>query len=536
MNDAPQIDLARILATHAERPLLIDAPTGTVWTYADVQAIATGLSRTWRHAGLERGARIATLTQRRAPHALLAYACMLNGYAFVPLPPDTAPDDLGLLLARSRPARLYVDDELLPRLDEAIAARQDGGDPLPAIERATFADADHQAFVQERTNVSADDSLEFRAPTDRSIASIHFTSGTTSTPKGVVHCGPALLDAAHAFNEALGFTPDTRIYHTLPLSYMAGYLNLLLCPLVCGGSVVLERLWDARLAFSFWQHPRQYDVNAMWLVPSMLAALLKVDRDRTAGDWCREHLKQLCVGTAPLPHVVREAWEAKYGVDCHESYGLSETLFISSASARTTKEKGSVGRLLAGVRLTTDASATTPLGTDDDPIWASVPWMFLGYLGDDGQPDPETAPSVYPTGDRGLITAQGNLSIVGRDKDLIIRGGRNISPVALENRLSQMPEAGEVIVVGVPDDLLGEKIVAVFASGATTEQGSDTAPPPLTVRPKDDPAWSWIGANLPEYLQPNALMSTTAFPRTASGKVIRRTVRDQVLAVLGGTP
>ncbi|MEZ6107342.1 MAG: AMP-binding protein [Pirellulaceae bacterium] len=381
---------------------------------------------------------------------------------------------------------------MLPRLDEAITARQDGGDPLPAIKRATFADADRKRSCKSEPTSPADDPLEFRAP-DRSKHrqySLHL--GTTSTPKGVVHCGPALLDAAHAFNEALGFTADTRIYHhAAPLTWPVTSTAVV--------SVGLRRLGGARatvgrahlllvLAASARARSQRDVVGSQHVGRD----LLKVDRDRTAGDGVASTSNSFIVGTAPLPHVVREAWETKYGVDCHESYGLSETLFISSASARTTKEKGSVGRLLAGVRLTTDASATTPLGTDDDPIWASVPWMFLGYLGDDGQPDPETAPSVYPTGDRGLITAQGNLSIVGRDKDLIIRGGRNISPVAARIDCLKCQTRARSSSSVCPTICSAKKSSRCSRAERRRSRG-DSASPPLTVRPKDDPAWSWIG-------------------------------------------
>src|SRR5262249_39649922 len=133
------------------------------------------------------------------------------------------------------------------------------------------------------------------------VFSITFTSGTTGLPKAVVHRAENLLLNAVAFNEEQGFDESHRFLHLFPMSYMAGFLNTLLCPLMCGASVVRVPPPDGAGLLRFWDPVMRYGANTFWLTPSIAAALVRVDRSSAGIDYCRRSVKTICVGTAPLP-------------------------------------------------------------------------------------------------------------------------------------------------------------------------------------------------------------------------------------------
>ena len=128
----------------------------------------------------------------------------------------------------------------------------------------------------------------------------------------------------------LGYSQDTCLYHVLPMAYIAGFLNTLLCPFVAGGTVVLDRPFDARVALGFWRAPIKHGVNRWCLVPTMLATLRHVDRNPAGVTYCQQKIESISVCTAPLPSSIKLDFEDRYGTRVCESYGLSETLFATT--------------------------------------------------------------------------------------------------------------------------------------------------------------------------------------------------------------
>ena len=291
------------------------------------------------------------------------------------------------------------------------------------------------------------ESAQFEIDESR-LFTITFTSGTTSVPKGIAQTSGAMLAAATAFADELGYDGDTRMLHVLPMTYMAGILNTILCPYVAGGSVVIDRAFDARSILSFWEPVAQHNANTFWLAPTMLAALLKLDRE-PSGPRYAQAARTISVGTAPLPPSIRSEFEDRYGAPLYESFGLSELLFISTGSPRHPNQADSVGRPLPGVEVASG---------DDGELLVRTPFAMAGYLDDDGCPT--APPEWFPTGDLGRLDA-GDLFVTGRKKDLIIRGGLNVSPEAVEHALASHPAVARVAVLGVPHELLGEEVVAV---------------------------------------------------------------------------
>ncbi len=137
---------------------------------------------------------------------------------------------------------------------------------------------------------------------------------------------------AIAFAEVQEVDSDSRFYLTLSMAYMGGIYNLLLLPFLSGASVVVDHVFDARSSLTFWERARKFQVNTLWLAPTVLSILLKMDRGHQGEDYCRSSIRKTFVGFAPLSAKVKTNFEDRYGVRVTESYGLSEILFGTARS------------------------------------------------------------------------------------------------------------------------------------------------------------------------------------------------------------
>jgi long-chain acyl-CoA synthetase len=301
---------------------------------------------------------------------------------------------------------------------------------------------------------AACDSGKNNDPSD--FFSITFTSGTTARPKAVVHHAERMLGNAAAFNEFVGLTSDTRLLHIMPSYYIAGILNSLLCPLIAGGAVIIGAMFSPRSALSFWRTMIDHEIDTVWMSPTMAQSAMQLDRSPDSLAYARERLRFAFVGTAPLfPHLAK-AFAERYGAPLVQSYGLSELLLLSVDEPDKTCT-GTVGRLLPGVH-----ARIAP----DDELLITTPYRFAGYL------DPQTGSVTgaeqpeFATGDLARIDSGDCVTITGRKKDLIIVGGINVSPAAIEEALSAHPLVARAAAIGAPDPLYGERIVVFLTLAA----------------------------------------------------------------------
>lgn len=305
-----------------------------------------------------------------------------------------------------------------------------------------------------RTNRTKKEVLESLANIDEEqIYLITFTSGTTGTPKGVMHSFRSLYLSARVFGNQFNFGEGHTFYHHLPMTYMAGILNSFILPLVCGSKIVIGPRFSIAQAVHFWDLPTKEGVNVFWFVPTMLALLLKLGRNTANRPLMSSRNVIGCVGTAPLSKQIHNDFENSYGIPLYESYGLSETLFISTQSPSADDGAGSVGKVLPGVMVKEESDGELSLGAD---------WMFRGYV-QNKKEDIFTCPA-FVSGDLGEINSDGYLHITGRKKDIIIRGGTNISPRRIEEFCNERMVFEECTIVGFPDPILGERIVCFYVT------------------------------------------------------------------------
>jgi long-chain acyl-CoA synthetase len=224
------------------------------------------------------------------------------------------------------------------------------------------------------------------------------------------------------------------------------------------------------------------------------------------------------VGFAPLPLKVKNEFKARYGLRVIENYGLSETFFVTARSHCEVEAPGYVGEMLPGValRIVNDSGDILPPGAEGE-VQILSPDLMAGYLDDGGCLTRGDASGWFATGDVGRIDEQGSLFITGRKKDLIIRGGVNISPAAIEETLMQVSGISDVAVVSIPHELYGEDIVAVLKMEPGLELNSIL-----------DRVIAYAKQNLAQHQQPARYVTIDELPITANGKVQKGRIRELV--------
>jgi len=500
------------VAKDADRTFLIDSIAERTFSYAQVDGIARELALALRARGVGHGDRVAILLENSAEFAILYFACLYLGAVAVPINTQLHREEIDLILDLAG-ARLIAHSERSFDLFDAVEMEKSGALLFLVADVASRRAAEREVSgwsAGDRSQAEDPDWQPLRGVEPSDLFSITFTSGTTSAPKGVAHRIGSLLGNASWIYETLGLGASDRMLHVFNMAYMAGFLNTLLCPFMAGGSVVLARAFDARSMLRFWEPAITHAANTLWLAPTMLTALLRFDRNPAGAEYSRENVKTVCVGTAPLSGSTKREFEERYGVTVLESYGLSELLLLTSNSNRNPIAEGSVGRPLGEVEIKVAVDDGSELSSGGDgEILVRTPQALSGYIDAESRETVAVDPDDwFPTGDIGHLSEVGDLFITGRKKDLIIRGGMNISPRRIEDVLLEHPAVSDVAVVGVDHEFYGEEVVAALrlANGVALDD----------VRSALE---SLCKSHLSAVSMPNRFVAVSEFPMSVTGKV-----------------
>jgi long-chain acyl-CoA synthetase len=510
--------LRELSRASSERTYYIDVPRGRTYSYQQFHSLAASLGKRLRSAGLTRGQRVGILLINSAEFAALYWACLYEGLVAVPVTPTLGTRDIHYALQTARISLLVYSDATR----DVCPPPQSFAEPpaylrLRCAEDSSPCPAGHLEWAESELNPGQISGNLLDGVRRDDLFVITFTSGTTSRPKGVCHTVGSLFGAALAFNEANQVGPEHRYYHVLTMSYMAGLLNTLLCPYMAGGTTAVAQPYGPMSALRFWDTVIRYGLNTLWLVPTICSSLLRLDRSDEGRAYCREHVRLACVGTAPLPRRLQRDFEERYGTPLLESYGLSELLFVAANIPGGVGKPGSVGQLLQGVEARYESEAESQPAADGE-IWVRTPYLMAGYLDpESGEPDRLPRDTWFATGDLGKQDTDGDLFITNRKKDIIIRGGVNLSPRSIEEVLLEHPAVQEAAVVGVPHEFYGEDAVAVLKlkPGHVFPAVKDS----LTALCKQS-----LGA----MAIPSRFVEMTELPKNTTGKVIKTELRTRL--------
>lgn len=491
--------LKNIIEKYSSRTFIIDSQNDTSLTFSDFGSLVLKTAGELKRRNISRGDRVAILLPNSLEFAVLYFSCIHLGAVAVPINQNLNSKDISFIISNSATKLVAY----LPVLKDKL----DGSNKIETL------------CVGGETGIdifklpAPGETVPFTSIDPEDIVAIMYTSGTTSKPKGVVHKLNSMLRNARVFAEFNGISAESRFYHTFSMAYMAGFFNLLILPYISGSSVVIGPLFNARLALSYWDAPRKYNVNALWLVPSIMALLLKVDRGESGASFCRNSVKHAFVGTAPLSAKTKSEFEDKYGITMNENYGLSETLFITAESNSMTHKPGAIGEVLPGIEVKSELENNK--GAEGE-ILVRTPDLMTGYLDSEtGAVNALNPSDWFPTGDYGFVDSGGYLFLTGRKKDIIIRGGINISPKAIEEQLIRHDAVDEVYVVGIPHELYGEDIVAVVK----LKPGFDFEQVKVSLA-------AFARENLAQHQQPAMYLTMDEFPLGIGGKIQKHKLRE----------
>ncbi|MCX4852929.1 class I adenylate-forming enzyme family protein [Streptomyces canus] len=392
---------------------------------------------------------------------------------------------------------------------EVVRQLQDSGAHLLVVEDGTAVMAHDVAVLavgELYAGTTEPDQAPLLAPATPAL--LIYTSGTTGVPKGVM-LDHANIDAmVEMGRRALEVGPADRCLLILPLFHVNGIVVGVLLPLLVGASVVIAGRFDPRTFFDLVEQERPTFFSAVPTIYSMLATLPDDVRPDTSS------LRFGVCGAAPASAELLARFEARYGFPLVEGYGLSEGTCGSTINpVAGPRRAGTVGLPFPGQEiriLDTDGTEMAP-GMDGEVV-VRGPNVMRGYL---GRPD-ETARVIVDgwlhTGDVGHLDAEGYLTLVGRSKDMIIRGGENIYPKEIEDVLAGDPSVLEAAVIGVPDEKWGEVVVAYVQP----RPGSTVDPSALK---------ALCARSLTGYKRPTAFFVVEAIAKNAVGKIDKASLR-----------
>ncbi|WP_369227897.1 class I adenylate-forming enzyme family protein [Streptomyces sp. R39] len=396
-----------------------------------------------------------------------------------------------------------------PSLTDGEVARQlqDSGARLLVVEKSATATGVATLAVDDlyAEAVEADPAPQLDSS---ALALLIYTSGTTGVPKGVMLDHSNIESMAGTGCRGLELGRADRCLLILPLFHVNAIVVSVLMPLLAGGSVAITDRFDPETFFDLVERERPTYFSAVPTIYSMLAALPADVRPDTSS------LRYGCCGAAPASAELLARIESRYGFPLIEGYGLSEgTCFSTVNPVAGPRRVGSVGRAVPGqdIRIVDERGTELAPGVDGEVI-VRGPNVMRGYL---GRPE-ETAKTIVGgwlhTGDVGHLDQDGYLFLVGRSKDMIIRGGENIYPKEIEDVLVTAPSALDAAVIGVPDDKWGEVVVAYVQPrpGATVDPAALEA---LTAR------------HLSGYKRPTSFFVVDALPKNAVGKIDKPSLR-----------
>lgn len=490
------IPLMEGLRTHAtrfpERVAVVElgADRRAEHSYADCHARALRAASRLRGAGLAPGDRVAICVENGIGYVTAFFGSLYAGACVVPVSILAAPGELAHRLRHARVRALWVD---APRWALARHALGEVGVGTTLLD------------VGDVTATSDDVSPWEPAPSD--AAMLLYTSGTTGSPKAAVLSHASLAQhTAHLVHHHLPLDSRSVVLGALPLSHSFGTRMTLLAPFYAGARTVLMARFDAARSLEAMEQE-----GVTWLpgVPTMFAAW-----SRTEGSAPRTLSACLSAG-APLTESVRRAAEARLGAPIRQGYGLTEASF-STLDDSEDSAPGCSGHPVHGVevRITSEKGEALPAGEVGE-IRVRGTNVMSGYLDDPRATAEVIEDGFLHTGDLGRLDEHGRLYVVDRLKDLILRGGYNVVPAEVEAALAHVPGVAEVSVVGRPDPMLGEEIVAVIRPEPDTRLGlADVA--------------ACARQRLGRPKQPREVAFVDELPLGKSRKVLRRELRERL--------
>lgn len=512
---ADQLDDVR--ARNPEKILLIEGDTQL--SVAEIDRQARALAHALEKRGLFAGDVVSFLLPNWSETVLIDLACAMLGLVCNPIIPIYRDAEVSYILQDARSKAIFIPTTFrkfdyanmierhrveLPALEHVITVRgaADGATTFESL----LAEGDPNTFVRSHVDPNA-------------VKLLMYTSGTTGHPKGVLHSHNTIDTEIQAVADFLSLDDSDVILMPSPVSHITGYLYGIQMPFTLNAPAVFMDKWDTHLAAD---KIEEYGVTFTIAATVFLQELTDF---ATKNSRSLPSLRYFPSGGAPVPpEVIYNAHKAFARCICSRVYGSTEAPTVTlGVSSRDEEELGATteGYIVGHeVKIVDPATGAEVSPGVEGEILSRGPEMCLGYAAANHNDEAFEPDGYFRTGDLATLTADGVVVITGRSKDLIIRGGENISPREVEDALHTHPAIHEAAVVAMPHPRMGETGCAFVV----LEDGADLTFGDLIA------FLAHIGMAKQKY--PERVEVIDAFPRTAAGKIRKNVLRARVMELL----
>ncbi|KAJ5099474.1 AMP-dependent synthetase/ligase [Penicillium argentinense] len=549
---------AKIVAQHGDRTAVISKHQNDRVTYASLDARSNALARGLESVGVRKGERVGVMLGNSMEYAVATYALFKLGAILVPLNPSFNSTQVVSALSHLESSHLIISAEsnlprkeprsniaLLKHMVEDLSSSRLQSALIPSLEQVILVNnSGGRVDISSYKSLTPFSSVMSQLPGDgrplpeqnlspQDIVNIQFTSGTTAMPKAACLSHHSILNNGSQIGDRMLLTPNDVICCPPPMFHCFGSILGFMATATHGSALVFpSESFNARAALQSVQEER---CTALYGVPTMFLEELGLIASGEVSENGFQHLRTgIAAGSSIPAELMKKLHRILNLTELTICYGMTET---SPVSAMTTtddpidKRISTVGRLMPHVEAKVvnpeNKSQVLPIETRGE-LAVSGYLLMKEYWGDPKR----TAEVMIPdasgkmwmhTGDEASITEDGYITITGRIKDLIIRGGENIHPLEIENCLLAHSGVADVSVVGVPDERYGEVVAAFVAP----EQGIKQ----VTV----EEIQQWVRGELSNHLVPRYVFflgPSDTFPKTASGKIQKFKLREQAIELL----
>ncbi|MDH5426236.1 MAG: malonyl-CoA synthase [Gammaproteobacteria bacterium] len=476
----------------------IETPNGTTYSYAHLEKETARLARFLTDAGVVKGDRVAVQVEKSAEVIFLYLACLRAGFVYLPLNTAYTESELNYFIENAEPAVVVCKAQAQTFFENAksdsllhVFTLANDGETGTLVENSRSTDAEF-----ETVSCDTDD-----------LAVILYTSGTTGRPKGAMITHGNLASNGLALQEAWEWKQEDVLLHALPIFHIHGLFIACHNVLLGGSKMLFVEKFDSKTMIELL--PK---ATVMMGVPTFYTRLLD-DADFNA-DVCR-NMRLFISGSAPLLEQTFNDFKKRSGHTILERYGMTETGMNTSNPVNGERLAGTVGLPLPGVAARIVDADNNILTEGVGALQVKGPNVFKGYWKLPEKTAEEfTADGYFKTGDMAEISDSCYISIVGRDKDMIITGGYNVYPKEIELVLDEVTGVKESAVFGLPHKDFGEAVTAVIV----VENGQ-TAPSEADIIKQ-------LKLELASYKVPKKIIVVDALVRNTMGKVQKNVLRE----------
>lgn len=496
----------RVFTENAEKEALVYVEDGRRFSYRKLQQQADMVAKSFISIGIKKGEHVALVSCNSPEWIITFLACLKVGAVCVCINYLSTQEEIDYMLRQSEATILIVSEK---DMIEKVDVEQFNYLKLTLKIKTLF----NLAFVMNEVHRISDEELQVVAdkviPAD--IAVILYTSGTTGNPKGILYNHKAILNGPISHIDNFGYTPKDNILAALPLNHILGGLYTVFMGLYAGCKVVLMKNFKTSVALKAIEEERCTGFHG---VPTMYQYLI----NKSEGHDFSSLRVGMISGGISSPTLLEEVMDKLHVTQLNNTFGQTETLGVTQTAVyeKSKIRKDRVGKPVEYVEIKIcdpDSLEELPRNVEGE-LWVKSPYTMMGYYKNYIANKNTIVNGWIRTGDVAFIDEDGFVSIKGRIKDLIIRGGENISPSEIEHCLLKLPKIENAIIVGVPDKLLGEEIFAFIK------------PKDNTILTKEEILEFLVG-KIAKYKYPKYIEFINTFPLTSTGKIKRNILQKR---------